>query len=236
MRRITTAPRRCLGSRDLLLFATSMLWMASLLITGCGTQQHSLGGGHQASISAHPPSKGTSRGTIVQPGDVLEVFVAEDDSLNARYEVRAGGHIILPKVGKIEVAGKTIDEIESTIKKMLEGNQLRTATVMVEIPASPRIAGVPGKTVFVSGNVSAPGRHTVPFVGDQRPTVYQCIIDAGGFTRFADQSRVMITRRSPDGGATRINADAKKIRDGAATDIPVEDGDLIFVPEKSFGW
>jgi polysaccharide export outer membrane protein len=167
---------------------------------------------------------------------VLEVFVVEDDSLNGRYDVLDGGNIIFPKVGKIQVAGKTSVEIETILKKLLETNQLRTATVMVERPAQARVGGAQGKTVFISGNVGSPGRHTVPSLGDLKPTIYQAILDAGGFSRFADQNHVLVTRRGPDGRVNRFKVDAQKIRDGSGPDVPVEDGDMIFVPEKAFGW
>lgn len=187
--------------------------------------------------AARPTDKPPERTTAIQAGDVLEVFVVEDDSLNGRYDVGDGGNIIFPKIGKVPVAGKTSPEVEQTIKKLLEVNQLRTATVMVERPAQARTAGgIRGKTVFVSGSVTTPGRRTIPYVGELRPTLYQAIVDAGGFARFADQSHVLINRRGPDGRTNRVSVDAKKIRDGSAPDVPLEDGDMIYVPEKEFGW
>jgi len=186
---------------------------------------------------AHPTDKPVEKSATIQSGDVLEVFVVEDDSLNGRYDVLDGGNIIFPKIGKVAVAGKTSPEVEQTIKKLLEVNQLRTATVMVERPAQTKgVAGVRGKTVFVSGSVGTPGRRTIPYVGELRPTVYQAIVDAGGFVRFADQSHVLINRRGPDGRTGRTSVDVKKIRDGSIPDVPVEDGDMIFVPEKQWGW
>lgn len=203
---------------------------AFVMLAGCGTPSSNPG----TNFAANPRVQKTSH-DVLAPGDVVEVYVVEDDTLNGRYEVRAGGHLIFPKIGKIQVAGRTSDEVESIIKRNLETNQLRTATVMVERPAM-RSPEVPGKTVFISGNVSSPGRRILAFVGGQNPTVYQAILEAGGFSRFADQSHVLITRRSGGTRGGRIHADIRKIRDGSAADIPVEDGDMVFVPEKAFGW
>jgi polysaccharide export outer membrane protein len=210
--------------------------LASALLLAACSSTSPYAGVPPASNAAHPLDRSGGRSAIIQPGDVLVVYVVEDDSLNGHYDVLDGGNIIFPKIGRIQVAGKTSPEIETLIKKLLETNQLRTATVMVERPAQPRTAGATSKTIFISGNVGSPGRHTVGFVGNMRPTVYQAIIDAGGVTRFADQNHILVTRHNPDGHMSRFKVDAQKIRDGSIPDVPIEDGDMIFVPEKAFGW
>jgi len=50
----------------------------------------------------------TADRNLILPGDNIEIFVVEDASFNGRYQVRRGGYIILPAVGRIAVAGKTM--------------------------------------------------------------------------------------------------------------------------------
>ncbi len=47
------------------------------------------------------------------PGENLEVFVNEDPSFNGIYQVRRGGYIIMPQVGRIAVAGKSLSAAEA---------------------------------------------------------------------------------------------------------------------------
>ena len=69
--------------------------------------------------------------TVIQIGDILEVIVTEDHSYNGYYEVRRGGYIILPSVGRVEAAGLRLKEIEAKVSKALVDTQLPQATVRV---------------------------------------------------------------------------------------------------------
>src|SRR5688572_6185265 len=43
---------------------------------------------------------------LLLPGEAIEVMVMEDDSFNGIYQVRRGGYIIMPRVGRVSLAGK----------------------------------------------------------------------------------------------------------------------------------
>jgi protein involved in polysaccharide export with SLBB domain len=163
----------------------------------------------------------------------LEVYVVEDESFTGRYTVRPSGHIIFPKIGRVLVAGNTASGAEAAIKRSLEGTQLTSATVMVERVLGQGAVAPAGVTVFLSGTVQNPGRRTVPFIAGQRPTLYQAILEGGGFSRFANQKAVTISRQGQTGVKT---IDVTGVRRGVLADVPLQDGDIIFVPEKTFGW
>ncbi len=74
----------------------------------------------------------TASNEAIVSGEVLEVFVDEDQSLNARYKVRRGGYIIMPKVGRIAIAGKTIPRAEVSVKRALQNSQMRIASVLIQ--------------------------------------------------------------------------------------------------------
>ena len=81
-----------------------------------------------------PDSNTQTRGaedTIVQIGDVLGVSVAEDPSFNGYYEVRRGGFIILPAVGRIEAVDLPLKKVQTNVASALEETQLPHATVKV---------------------------------------------------------------------------------------------------------
>lgn len=81
---------------------------------------------------SHNPQAPGSENTIVQIGDVLAVSVAEDRTYNGYYEIRRGGYIILPSVGRIDASNLTLKEIDAKVSKALEDTQLPHATVNVE--------------------------------------------------------------------------------------------------------
>jgi len=69
-------------------------------------------------------------------GDPIKVFVVEDESLNRVYQVGEDGAIVLPRIGRVQVAGKDLTDTEKMIKATLEASPMRQATVMVEFASS----------------------------------------------------------------------------------------------------
>jgi protein involved in polysaccharide export with SLBB domain len=267
------------------------------------------------------PSTPAPENVVIVPGDNLELWVNEDTSFNNRYEVRSGGYIILPAVGRIQVAGKTLPDAEAEVKKQLEATQLIKATVMLEKVEgqgsdsgpviylygefkSPRPYRIPTGTkatvatvflssggatdqadltrvkvmriignksvvesedlqkildgnglasdltlldgdvitipigsanvVFVTGKVERPG--TLPLKPGSKLSAYAAILNSGGFSRFADLKKVYILRASPDGTKVKIPINIIAIQKGRAADLPLEDNDIIIVPEKFFSF
>ena len=79
------------------------------------------------------------------------------------------------------------------------------------------------------GAVSQPG--TFPVTPGM--TVVQAISMAGGFTALASQNDTVLTRRVDD-GVRRFPVPARRISDGREPDVPLQGGDIIFVPERAF--
>jgi Ca-activated chloride channel family protein len=93
---------------------------------------------------------------VVLPETTLLVTIAEDEPLSGRYKVRPGGYILMPRLPRIFVAGKTVREAEEVIQQELKAQRiLDSATVQLEVahgqpPAKPVAAAmsmiVPGHT------------------------------------------------------------------------------------------
>lgn len=177
-------------------------------------------------------------------GDSLELLVEEDASFNGTFEVREGGYVLIPKIGRVLVAGLTRDAAESRVRETLQRQQLKQATVFVEhqpgpqkgqvgmlSPGSPRIA------IFLTGAVARPGQHVVPLAADGRmPGVLEALLMAGGLAKFGDESKVRIMRLAEGGRRQPMIVDVRQIRDGLAPDVPLGEGDIVQVPEKVFGF
>jgi protein involved in polysaccharide export with SLBB domain len=85
------------------------------------------------------------------------------------------------------------------------------------------------KRVSVFGSVAKPG--TFPLLSGM--TVVQAISLAGGLTSIANATEVVITRRSGE-KMRRLTVSITKITRGQASDVSLEAGDLVFVPERVF--
>lgn len=171
---------------------------------------------------------GASGGSdVVLPGEVLEVFVTEDPSFNGRYQVRRGGYIIMPQVGRIPVAGKTLDSAEAAVKRALQSSQLQRASVIME-----RISGADvdsGAYIYLNGEFKTPR----PFKIEQgtTPTLVSVLLSCGGWTDKADLTRVKVMRMAANKGVVE-EVNALKILEGGslASDLSLDAGDVITIP------
>ncbi|MFO1438440.1 MAG: polysaccharide biosynthesis/export family protein [Verrucomicrobiaceae bacterium] len=190
-----------------------------------------------------PTAKQASSQVTFLPGDSLELWVEEDASFNGTFEVREGGYVLVPKIGRVVVLNLTRDAAEKRIRETLQSQQLKQATVFVEHRPNPAKSvgqlapGVPRISVFLTGAVSRPGQHAVPLAADGHvPGVFETLLMAGGMAKFGDESKVKIMRLAEGGRRQPMVVDVRQIRDGIAPDVPVGDGDIIQVPEKVFGF
>lgn len=178
------------------------------------------------------------------PGDVLELFVKEDATLNGSYPVREGGYIVIPRAGRIQVAGLDRTQAESRVKEVLQRTQLTEATVLVERTAkhaglaqgTTPIAAMPKVMVFLTGAVPRSGAHHIPLPNGRSLGVYEALLITGGMNKFAREDRVEIFRTDNQGRRRRAVVDLRPVRIGQADDPPVGEGDVIHVPEKVFGF
>lgn len=166
---------------------------------------------------------------VVLPGNNLEVWVNEDTAFNGRYVVRRGGYIILPQVGRVMVAGKTIAQAESSVRKALQSTQLRRATVMIE-----RFDGqdIEEPTILLAGEFRSPRPFKIP--RGTAPTVVSVLIASGGWTERADLTRVKVMRMAGNQSVVE-EINVKKIMEGNPAvglggDIALTEGDVLVIP------
>ena len=62
-----------------------------------------------------------AQGYRIQPGDVLQMEVLEDPSLNRSLMVLPDGTISLPLVGTVRASGQSIEAMKGAISAALEG-------------------------------------------------------------------------------------------------------------------
>lgn len=142
---------------------------------------------------------------------------AEDiNQVSGNYTVDGVGNINLPYIGKIHAAGLRQADVQNSIEGAYKGRGIYSAPIVTVSVQFDRL-------VDIEGDVRAPQR--VRYTPDL--TLLGAISAAGGFTDYADQTKVCILR---NGGRTFVNV--KKVRQNLETDPPMQPGDKVSVPRS----
>jgi polysaccharide export outer membrane protein len=162
---------------------------------------------------------------VLGVGDSVAINVWENANLNTEVTIRPDGTITMPLVGDLKAAGETPTTLKQAIRtklqtfiKLQSGNEI---TVTVKSWKSYRFT--------IQGEVSRTG----VFSSDQYVTVADALALAGGLSRFAKRSEIVLMRRDPQSGKIRqIPLDYDLLASGKRPDmnIYVFPGDTIWVP------
>jgi protein involved in polysaccharide export with SLBB domain len=163
-------------------------------------------------------------------GDRVSYRVIEEEKdIPASLVVTDSGELPIPIIGLFPAAGKTCKQLAEQLKPLLERDYFYKATVIIGLDTeSTRSLG----KVYLTGQVKAQGTLDLP--ANQRLTVSQAIMENGGFADFANQRKVNLLRRKPDGTSERIIVDVKDIlmKGHSEKDPVLQPDDTIEVPEK----
>ena len=156
----------------------------------------------------------------IGPEDVLHISVWKEEDLDRKVLVRPDGGISFPLAGDIQVSGRTPLEVQDEIRSRLQ-RYVPDAEVTVSVDK------ISGYTVFVLGEVEAPGQFTLGRYVD----VVQALTLAGGFTPYASSRNIQILRRQ-DGREVTYEFDFRSISRGRNLDqnIILQSGDVVLVP------
>jgi protein involved in polysaccharide export with SLBB domain len=179
------------------------------------------------------------------PGDRISFRVIEDRDDAVPRMVTDTGEVDFPYTGRLKVAGLTCRQVALQLKRLLEVDYYKRATVIIGLDV---IALPPPDTnhplVWIVGQVRQVGPMEIS--KDHPLTVSQAILRAGGFGDFADQRKVHLLHRgshanAPTPGETTNEdnsqaaqiVDVKAVFDGQSSVDPlVEPNDLIVVPKR----
>lgn len=178
----------------------------------------------QSSVSSDVPGPSAARGAaagavVLGEGDVIRLVFAGAPELNNQQKIRSDGKISLAMVGETRAAGLTVPQLQESLTALYKP-QLQNPAVLVTLDTS-------ANAVIISGEVNAPGRR----VFDKPTTLLEAIMEAGGFSGFANKKKVTLIR--VEGGQYRTEVvDMSGALKGEETDVVyVRGGDIINVPE-----
>lgn len=153
-------------------------------------------------------------------GDLLQVSVWGEETLNKEVRVLPDGSITFPLAGRVEVVGVTAQEAEKRITEKLK-------TYMPDPQVSVVVTKPEGNVAYVIGKVIKPG--SVLLQGDT--TVMQAISLAGGLDKFADATSIKVLRGAGKSQTvTTVNYSSLIKGQGLQSNVVLSAGDTILVP------
>ena len=161
-------------------------------------------------------------------GDQLSFKIVEDEEEPKIVSVMDSGELQVPYLGRYPAAGKTCKELALGLKAELEKKYYYRATVIVAVNSMPKSRG----KIYLVGAVRAPGPQDI--AADEALTLSKAILRSGGFTDFANQKKVKVTRTTASDGKKTFVVDVERVLEKGETesDLPLLPGDLIFIPER----
>lgn len=180
-------------------------------LTGCETTATTAG-------AKNPQVAASATAAQLRPGDTLTVTLSgiPDPSMHP-VQIDEQGSISLPFLGVITAAGLNTGELSQAIRDAYIGRKFYTA-ISVSVTVTERY-------VYIGGEVQRPGR--IPWSADL--TLAKAVQSAGGFTLYAREGRVTLTR---DRKAYDFDVNlAQRVPDEDPLLFP---GDSIQVPRSAF--
>lgn len=146
----------------------------------------------------------------IGPEDILDIRFWQDQTLNAEVRVSLDGKISLDIIGSITATGKTTDQLQNDIVRLISrlNKNISQATV--------RVIAHNYQYVFVIGQVMVPGK--VSF--EEIPDLWTIINEVGGITEFGDLSRVTIIRGGGQAGKIEVVNVSQAISEGRQDRLP----------------
>jgi polysaccharide export outer membrane protein len=163
--------------------------------------------------------------TTLGPGDVIVIDVFNEEELeNKVFQVASDGTIDYPLIDRLKVGGLKPEAVADLVtSRLVEGGFLLDPQVSVLVKE------YHSKRIHVLGEVKKPGT----FSYQEGMTVVQAVTLAGGFTPLAKERRVSVTREI-EGKEEVFVVDVRKIISHQAPNVPLQAGDIIYVPERVF--
>ena len=163
--------------------------------------------------------------------DILEISLFNQPELSGRYSVETDGAFSFPLIGRVVAAGRTVEQLEETLRVRLLDGYFRNPRVTVAV------AEYRSQRVFVVGEVRNPGAY--PLAAE---TSLIEILALAGLTLEASGAAVVVRSggrpaAGGDGGPRAAdNTDTIRVnlRDLEGGDLSrnvlLRDGDTVFVP------
>lgn len=156
---------------------------------------------------------------MVGIGDTLRVQLYGKESSNLVLPVDREGHITMPDLGPIQVAGLRYSEVQDLIKSTVSER-------MIGVKAAVSMGDIRSMQVFVIGEAETPGAYTVSSL----TTVSQALVQAGGISDIGSLRNIQVKRN----GKVVSDFDLYDLlmQGDNSADITLRSGDVVFIPAR----
>ena len=163
----------------------------------------------------------------IKVGETIELMILEDERFNGMYEVRLGGYILIPQVGRVQVAGMTVQEAEKSVHDVFDQKIIVKPSVIVERPNALRLEDT-GGVIYLTGEFKRPGPFNI--VRGRQPSIVSIFIQSGGETPNADLSSVRVMRLVNGRNQVVLLNLAEILEGDLGKDMILRDGDIVQIP------
>ncbi len=182
-----------------------------LLTAGCVTDDAAPG-------ARNPQVAAPTLSAQLRPGDSMVVsLLGIPEPTNSNVQIDEQGLIRLPYIGAVQAAGQTTAELSQRIRDTYIGKKYYTA-IDVSVNVTERY-------VYIGGEVQRPGR----IIWSPDLTLAKAVQSAGGFTLYAKETRITLTR-----DRKAYDFDVKLAQRQPDEDPRLFPGDSIQVPRSAF--
>lgn len=194
-----------------------------LLLPSCAVNRSS-------NLLPPPPPPASASHYSIQPGDLLSITFAGEPDLAQQARVDWNGMINVPTLSsegnaEIRAAGSSPSALAARLSSYAVENR-----ILVKARAQVQVIEYVSLAYSVLGQVAQPGRYNFPRGVQPRMTIEEAIALAGGYTRLARQSKVLLKR-----GSQVYVIDLKKhATQPAQQPVVIIPGDVITVSERMF--
>ena len=162
---------------------------------------------------------------VLSASDTVEMMVFHEPDLTTQTKIGSDGTAQFPLIGELKIAGLAMRDARELIRRRYNADYL------VEPQVYLNVINYAGRKFTILGQVAKPG--TYDFPPGEHLNLLEAVGMAGGFTRLADRSGVVVKRE--EGGAEqtlKVNAKKLTLKDGKP--FQLASGDVITVGESWF--
>lgn len=168
---------------------------------------------------AHPAPRSSTSDYILGAGDIVRITVYQNPDLSLEARIGETGTISYPLIGAVKLGGLPVPEAE---KRIAEG--LKSGNFIKQPQVSILVTQVRGNQASVLGQVLRPGRYPLEQAG---MTLSELLAMAGGIAQSGNDVVTLTGKR--DGKPMRVQVDFPAIFIGDVKDVPIADGDVVYV-------
>ena len=154
-------------------------------------------------------------------GDVVKITVYQNPDLTVDARVSELGQVNFPLIGAVTIGGLSVSQAQALIEK-----RLRDGGFVLKPQVTIQTTQIRSIQISILGQVAKPGRFPIELVGSR---VSEMIAAAGGVVPGGADIVTLVGNR--DGKPIKLDIDLPLIlqQGRADLDIPVENGDIIYV-------